>query len=69
MTSGAATYIVPVWVLDESESVVRDLVDKLDALGLRCVVNAALQDAATVTVGRNLNAVGSDSIVDELMRD
>lgn len=69
MTSGAVTYIVPVWVLHESKSVVRDLVDKLNALRLRCMVNAALQDAATMTVSCNLDAVGSDSIVDELIQD
>ena len=49
------------------QGVVRDFRDKLNALLLGCVVNAALEDAATVSVGSNLNTVDSDRIINELV--
>jgi hypothetical protein len=61
------TDIVAIRVLDEGECVVRDLVNKLDALLIRSVVDTALKDTAAVTVGRNLYAVGRDRVVDELL--
>ena len=60
------THIVAVRILNERECVVRDLVDELDALVLRCMVDATLQHAATVAVGGDFDAVGRDGIVDEL---
>lgn len=54
-------------VLDERERVVRDLGDELDPLRLRGVVDAALEDAAAVAVGRDLDAVRRDGVVDELV--
>ena len=61
-----ATYVVAVRVLDEREGVVGDLVDELNALVLRRVVNAALEDTTAVTVRRDLDAVRRDGVVDEL---
>lgn len=46
---------------------VRDFRDKLNALLLGCVVNTALEDAATVSVGCNLNTVDGNSIINELV--
>lgn len=46
---------------------VRDFRDKLNALLLGCVVNTALEDAATVPVGSNLDAVKGDGIINELI--
>ena len=60
------TYIVAVRVLDEREGVVGDLVDELDALVLRRMVDAALKHAATMAVRSDLDAVVRDGIVDEL---
>ena len=60
------TYVVAVRVLDKRERVVCDLVDKLHALVLRRMVNAALKDTAAVTVRRDLDAVRRDGVVDEL---
>jgi len=60
------TYVVAVRVLHEREGVVRDLLDQLDTLAVRGVVNAALENAAAVTVSGDLNAVLRDGVVDEL---
>lgn len=54
-------------VLNERERVVRDLGDELDALTLGRVVDAALEDAASVTVGRDFDAVCRDGVVNELV--
>lgn len=54
-------------VLDEGERIVGDLGDELDPLRFRGVVDAALQDAAAVTVRRDLDAVGSDLVEDPLI--
>jgi hypothetical protein len=60
------TYVVAIGVLNESKRVVRDLPDELDALRIRSVVDAALKDAATVSVGGDFDAVIRDGVVDEL---
>lgn len=39
----------------------------MNLLSLRCMVDAALEHAATMTMGGNLNAVASNGIVDELI--
>ena len=54
-------------VLDEREGIVGNLVDELDALVLRRVVDAALEYAAAVTEGGDLDTVVRDSVVDELL--
>lgn len=46
---------------------IRDFRDKLNALLLGCVVDTALENAATVPVGGNFNTVDGDSIVNELV--
>ena len=63
------TYIVAVRILYESESIVSDLVDELDFLVIRCVINAALEDAAAMTVSGNFNTVGSNRIINELVEN
>ena len=63
------TYIVAVRVLYESESIVSDLVDELDFLVIRCVINTALEDAAAMTVSGNFNTVGSNRIINELVEN
>ena len=60
------THVVAVRILYESKRVVRDLVHELDTLVLRRMVNAALENAATMAVSGNLNAVGRNGIVNEL---
>jgi hypothetical protein len=63
---GGRTYIVAVWVLDEGKRIISNLVNELDALMIRRVINAALQDAASVAVSRDLDTVSSYSIINEL---
>jgi hypothetical protein len=53
-------------VLDEGQSVEGNLVDELNALMVRSMVDTALKTAAAVAVSSNLDAVSSDRIVDEL---
>ena len=60
------THVVAVRVLDEREGVVGDLVNELDALVLRRVVDAALEYAAAMAVRSDLDAVVRDGVVDEL---
>ena len=62
----ANTHIVAIRVLDEREGVVGDLIDELDALVLRRVVDAALEYAAAMAVRSDLDAVVRDGVVDEL---
>jgi hypothetical protein len=59
--------IVAVWVLDKCQRVVGDLVDELDALGLRGMINATLKDTASMAVGRDFDAISSNGIIDELI--
>jgi len=60
------THIVTVRILDEGECVKGDLVNELHALMIGRVVNATLQDAASVSVSGDFDTVGSNGIVDEL---
>lgn len=53
-------------VLHKIEAVVRDLADQLNFLEPGSVVNAALEDAATVTMSAHSNAVLTNGIKDEL---
>ena len=46
---------------------VGDLGNELDPLRVGSVVNASLKDAASVSVGRDLDAMSSDGVVDELV--
>ena len=49
------------------QGVVRDFCDELNTLLLGCVVNTALEDAATMPVGSNFNTVSRDGIINELV--
>jgi len=59
-------HVVTIRILNEREGIVRDLVNKLDALEIRSVVDAPLQNAAAMAVSRDLDAISSNSIVNEL---
>lgn len=52
--------------MHQSQSIVSNLIDELNALLVRRVVDTPLQYAAAVTVSSNLDAIGSNSIVNEL---
>lgn len=58
--------VVAEGVLNESERVVGDLADQPGLLLATGVVNAALQHAATVAVGTDVDTVASNCIEDEL---
>ena len=60
------THVVAVWVLYEREGVIGDLVHELNALMLRRMVNATLEDTATVAMSRDLDAVRRNGVVDKL---
>ena len=60
------THIVTVRILDKGECVIGDLVNELHALMIGRVINATLQDAASVSVSGDFDTVGSNGIVDEL---
>jgi stalled ribosome alternative rescue factor ArfA len=66
---GRLTYdnVVSEGVLNERQSVVGDLGDELDPLRVGGVVDAPLEDAASVSVGGDLDAVSGDGVVDELV--
>jgi hypothetical protein len=53
--------------LNESERVVGNLGNELNSLTLGSVIDTSLKDATSVTVSRDLDAVGSDGVVDELV--
>lgn len=59
-------HIVPKGILNQNRGVFGDLRDEPDLLVARGMVNAALEDTAAVTVSTDVNAVGTDSIEDEL---
>ena len=63
------TYIVTVRILNEGECIVGDLVNELHALMIGRMVNATLQDAASVSVCGDFDAIGGDGVVDELQVD
>lgn len=60
------TDIIAIWVLNKCERIIRDFVDKLDTLVIGCVIYTTLQNATPVTMGRNLYAVSSHGIINEL---
>ncbi len=49
------------------QGVIRDFRDELNALLLGCVVDTALENAATVPVSGNFDTVDSDGIINELV--
>jgi hypothetical protein len=55
-------------ILHEGQRIVRDLGDQLNALRLRCVIDASLENAAAVSVGSHFDTVGSDGVEDELKK-
>jgi hypothetical protein len=59
-------HVVAEGVLDESRSVLGDLANEPNLLVAVGMVDAALQDAAAVAVGADLDAVVTDSVEDEL---
>lgn len=63
------THVVTIWILNEGERIIGDLVDELHALMIGRVINTTLQDAASVSVGGNLDTIGSNGVVDELQAD
>ena len=72
MTKGILTdvlnHIIPKGVLNEDEGVVGDLSYQTSLLLTGSMVNATLQDAATMTMGANSNAITPNGIVDELSK-
>jgi hypothetical protein len=64
--SNLNTYVISIRILYERQGIVGDLVDKLYPLVLRSMVNAPLQDTASVAVCSNFNTIGRHRIVYEL---
>lgn len=60
-------YVVTVGVLHQGQSIEGNLVDELDALIIRSVVDASLKNTASMTVSSHFNTVSRNSIVDELV--
>ena len=60
------THVVTIRILNEGERVEGDLVNELHALMIGRMINTTLQDAASVSVSGDFDAVGSNGIVDEL---
>ena len=60
-------HVVSVGVLNERQCIVSDLIDELDTLRLRSVIHTALEDTASVAMSGDLDTVGSNSVVDELV--
>jgi hypothetical protein len=60
------TYIVAVWILDEGQCIVGDLIDELNALMVRRMVDAPLQNTTSMPMSRHLDTVGCHSVVNEL---
>ena len=58
--------IVAKRVLDEDARLLRDALDEPELLVTRRMVNAALENAATMTVGTHIDAVAADGVKDEL---
>lgn len=59
--------IVAKGVLHEVERVEDNFSYKLHPLSWRCVIDGALQHATAVSVSSNLDEIGSDGVVDELV--
>ena len=60
------THIIAIRILNKSQCIVSDLIDKLDPLMIRCMIDATLQYTASMTVRSHLDTVSSHSIVNEL---
>ena len=60
------THVVTIWILNQSERVIGDLVDELYTLMIGSVIDTTLQDAAPVSVSGNFDTIGGNSVVDEL---
>ena len=60
-------HIIAIQILEKGKLIASDLVDKLDRLKIRCMINAVLQNAASMMVSSDLDIVGSHSIVNELL--
>lgn len=58
--------VISVRILDESQSIVSDLIDELLALHFRCMVDAPLKDTTSMSVSSDFNTVGCNGVVDEL---
>lgn len=54
-------------ILNQRKGVVSDLGHQLDSLSISGVIDAPLQDTASVSVGSDLDAVCGDGVVDELV--
>ena len=65
----ATPYIVAIWILDEGQHIIGDLIDELDTLMFRRMVDAPLQNATSVAVRRYLDAVSSHGIINELLKE
>ena len=59
-------HIVAERILDERERIGDDVIDQGTLLATGCMVNATLEDAATVTMSSHNNAVVTNGIEDEL---
>ena len=67
ITSGRTfTYVVPVRVLYEGKSIISYFLHQLNPLLIRGMVNAALQNTATMAVCRHFDTVRSDGVVYKL---
>lgn len=58
--------VVTKWILDQCESIGRNLSDQTSSLLARGVVNAALQDTASVSMGADNHTIGANCVIDEL---
>ena len=61
------TYVISIRVLNEGQSIVCNLIHKLNALRLGSVVNTTLKHTASVTVGGDLDTISSNRVVNELV--
>lgn len=68
-SSRTMTYVVAVWILDEGQRIVGDLIDELDALMVRRMVDAPLQNTTSMAMSRHLDTVGCHSVVNELPKN
>ena len=60
------THVVAIRILNECQGIVRDLIDELNALMIRSMIDAALENATTMTVSSNLNTVCGYCVVYKL---
>jgi len=59
-------HVVSIWILNKSQRIVSYFIHKLYALMIRRVVDASLQDAASVAMRGNFHAIISHGVVNEL---